>query len=541
MSHTISRLAAPLLALLLLTGCAGLRRGTTPRVALPEYASPSQASCKVVGNPYQPLVVEWPAPQRAELEARMSQGVAVVRFDPCAHEIQLLSQCAAPGKYRHMSVTPTTEQEQIANEDELYAKMPLGAATLEGALREAGSLAVSMTIIGRFDAQNPHLSATQLAGACQGATHVIAGGSLGAFELRKGARQQDEAGGDLFGAGAGTRTSTSHHILNQSGNVEACARTTPGHFPEECSAIINLNLAPLDGTGVATAVCEAGSVWDGQQCIRTRVVDQVQCPTGASWDGAACVAVEHRTEILCPDGSEWTDEACRPILAQCEYGDVTTCVLQCSSGHAGSCATLGTMYAEGNGVAADQNRAVEMLTKACDAGSAEGCRHLAKHYQSGRGVAEDQARAVSLYLRSCNGGNGAACAEAGGRLFFGYGTKADTKRAGILLDKACDLEDARSCVQRSHHYRFAMGVSLDLTKARDLAARACDLGAWAGCTSAGAIEEKLGQREQAYEHFLRACRNLSGTGLQKLQRDSACERAEALEPRQETAVAVGQQ
>src|SRR5688572_16500630 len=55
----------------------------------------------------------------------------------------------------------------------------------------------------------------------------------------------------------------------------------------------------------------------------------------------------------------------------------------CDGGDASACATLGVMYAEGQGVAEDEERAAALYQKACDRGAAGGCSGLAYMYENG--------------------------------------------------------------------------------------------------------------------------------------------------------------
>ena len=54
------------------------------------------------------------------------------------------------GSYRWQRTTPATDTLEIDSEDELYARLPLGAASLEAELKRAGKLSVQTTVAGQL-------------------------------------------------------------------------------------------------------------------------------------------------------------------------------------------------------------------------------------------------------------------------------------------------------------------------------------------------------------------------------------------------------
>jgi hypothetical protein len=53
--------------------------------------------------------------------------------------MEVLRDCAAPGAYRYAAVQRKEESSSLKDEDELYAKIPLGAAQLVGELKSHGA------------------------------------------------------------------------------------------------------------------------------------------------------------------------------------------------------------------------------------------------------------------------------------------------------------------------------------------------------------------------------------------------------------------
>ena len=81
---------------------------------------------------------------------------------------------------------PSTDVIEIRNADELYAKMPLGAVSLEGELQRSGRIAVQTTASGQLQLANFEPTSVPKSPECEGATHVVGALSVGAFKLRSG-------------------------------------------------------------------------------------------------------------------------------------------------------------------------------------------------------------------------------------------------------------------------------------------------------------------------------------------------------------------
>jgi TPR repeat protein len=71
----------------------------------------------------------------------------------------------------------------------------------------------------------------------------------------------------------------------------------------------------------------------------------------------------------------------------------------CDAGYAASCNGVGTMYAQGRGVAEDDVEAVRWYRLACGKDGSTGCQHLADAYEDGRGVPKDLAAAERARVR----------------------------------------------------------------------------------------------------------------------------------------------
>ncbi len=213
-----------------------------------------------------PLIVEWDAASRNDLDALLKQeGMVVVRYSGC--EMELVRDCRAPGEYKYLAATRQDESITMRNEDELWAKLPLGAASLEGAVQKGGQLRIDMSVIGKFVGDQPILDLNRFRGSgCEGATHVVVGLTTGAFEMVSGADAAVSADAVVVG---GTSRS-SNETLRRAGNRASCEAATRSDSqpPEGCGALLRLELEP------------------------------VRCPPGAQFEaGKGCVGAQGETRL----------------------------------------------------------------------------------------------------------------------------------------------------------------------------------------------------------------------------------------------------
>lgn len=241
---TPSRSSLGLIAMTLLSGC-GVGQVAQSLAKPPTWTAGQQAKCSVAASRLDPLIIEWPSADRARLEALIKDRSVAVRYVGC--DIEVLPMCSGPGTYRYVGTTRKTDQEKIQNADDLYAKLPLGAARLESTLSRAGQLSVGMSIVGRFERVERTVSTKELTGDCDRATHVVTALTVGAFEFATGASASVKAGGEVFGAGAGGGSSSNREVLSRDGMEESCEKATPDDPkpPAGCGALLRIELAAL--------------------------------------------------------------------------------------------------------------------------------------------------------------------------------------------------------------------------------------------------------------------------------------------------------
>jgi hypothetical protein len=226
------------------TGCAGSDLAAD-LARPPEYNPGDRARCAAGVNVTKPFVVEWPSADRAELEARATRGPVAVRYADC--EMEILRSCQVPGRYAYTGVTRQDDRLKIKSTDELFAKIPIHAASLQAKLQKAGELNVDMSIVGTYALDRGSVRAEDLQGECSRATHVVSGLTIGAFEFFAGASAQISATADVVVAEAEAKGGAERETLNRGGDRAACGRAGKQDQgpPEGCGALIRVEVVPV--------------------------------------------------------------------------------------------------------------------------------------------------------------------------------------------------------------------------------------------------------------------------------------------------------
>ncbi|MBL8947711.1 MAG: SUMF1/EgtB/PvdO family nonheme iron enzyme [Myxococcales bacterium] len=245
--------------------------------------SAESGRCDAAATPESPLVIGWAAAERGSLERRLGQGLVVVRHHGCA--IEVLRHCSVPGStYRYGGFTGKREAVHMRSADDLWAKLPAGAAALEATLRRWGALTVTMRLVGMYEADRTAVRVDELAGDCGSATHVVTGMQVGAYALE--AETAGGMGGGVTDRGTtvlGARSTTRRELLTHDGDPAACAIAKPGDVapPEECGAPLRLELVPLGERRDAVTICPADHHWTGTACEAAATSSPaVGCPVG---------------------------------------------------------------------------------------------------------------------------------------------------------------------------------------------------------------------------------------------------------------------
>ncbi|HEY2732290.1 MAG TPA: hypothetical protein VGK52_20255 [Polyangia bacterium] len=214
------------------------------RAILP--APPSElGKCRVAASQSSPLVTEWPASEKSNLEVLSHTGGVAVAYSGCS--LRVLPQCRVRGSYQWQRTTPSVDSLSINDTDDLYAKLPLGAASLEGELKRTGKLFVKTVVAGQLRLEGAGVSDVPADGACAQATHLVTALSVGAFSLTAGGERQGSVGASLTMGEAKVERELSAEQLRSAGDFDACGQSTVESPNGNCASPIQVFLTPLPG------------------------------------------------------------------------------------------------------------------------------------------------------------------------------------------------------------------------------------------------------------------------------------------------------
>lgn len=241
-------------------GCGG--SSYVPRAHAPA-ASDDQSRCREAALRESPLVTEWSAAEKANLEARLREGAVAVEYTGC--EMRPVTGCQIRGSYRWQQTTLSSDTIDIRSEDELFAKLPLGALNLEGELERSGHLRVRTTVAGQYVLEGSSVDDVPDYGDCAAATHILGGLSVGAFQMSSGEEIAGGARAEVAERGGGFATKSSESVLRESGEPNSCKEATSEMPNMQCSSPVQAFLRPLPrfakrrGQGTVEATFVAGA------------------------------------------------------------------------------------------------------------------------------------------------------------------------------------------------------------------------------------------------------------------------------------------
>jgi hypothetical protein len=232
-------------SVLTVASVAGCGNGQIPQAVIPNggHDTAQLAKCTVSASHDQPLVTEWPASYKARLEAMLQNGAVAVEYSGC--ELRIVDRCKIGGTYAWHRTTLSTDTTDIRDEDELFAKLPLGAATLEGELKTSGSLHVQTTVAGQMQLVGKAADDATSGAECARATHLVTALSVGAFKLVAGGGVAAKAGADVGLATAKVGTNQTKSILRAAGDPTTCDKATKVEPHVDCRSPIQIFLTPI--------------------------------------------------------------------------------------------------------------------------------------------------------------------------------------------------------------------------------------------------------------------------------------------------------
>ena len=256
------------LALLFLAACGGVSAKGNVNVNVKGRASMLDATavaqkCDDAAKGHdRPFVVEWDATDLASFEARAQRETVFVKYTGC--KIEVLDQCGDGGfvgkfgTYGPPQWTSGTVQGfDIKSEGELYAKLPLGAASLSGKIAAGEMLHLKYFVSGVAMSSRASIFRNDLATykGCKEATHYVWSFNLGAFELESSSHIDGEAKASAFGGEAGGKGKHEESQVAHGGDIKSCSTNNM----LQCRVPIRLVLRKIEEGGDAPAVATGPS------------------------------------------------------------------------------------------------------------------------------------------------------------------------------------------------------------------------------------------------------------------------------------------
>jgi hypothetical protein len=240
----MSKFSAAVVVVVLGSACASESRQMRAGGLLPR-APAEQARCRVAASQSSPLVTEWPASEKANLEVLLRTGAVAVAYSGCS--MRVLSECRVRGVYQWTRTTPATDSLEINDADELFAKLPLGAASLEGELKRSGKLSVQTMIAGQLRLDGGGVADVPKEGPCAQATHVVSALSMGAFALKSGGKRSIGGGLNVSSVETGIKHEKSADLLRSAGDFDSCGTGTAEGPSANCASPIQAFLRAIPG------------------------------------------------------------------------------------------------------------------------------------------------------------------------------------------------------------------------------------------------------------------------------------------------------
>ena len=240
----------PLPLLVVLAAC------TPPQVAGESIKPVSNAeafegvSCSAVRPQTEPDLMGWDPGSRLNLKRIRSEGVVAVRYvaEGCNVKLELLSNCVGKGSYKYTPYS-ANEHKVAHNANELFAQLPIGAASLTGKVKGDRALRTDYMLVGQYSLpSSAKFKLTDLEGSgCARATHVVSAVYAGGFALVSGEERSLDAAATVFGVGAGASQIASAERLADEGNAEACKTAQDSSKPSErCDVPLRIGLLELE-------------------------------------------------------------------------------------------------------------------------------------------------------------------------------------------------------------------------------------------------------------------------------------------------------
>lgn len=313
-----------------MTGGCGPKMAAERSQALIEQTTIGKNRCQSDGDEHKLFIVEWDATDLSTFEAKAERDVVFVHYEGC--QMKVLHGCSDGGiagrygSYRAPVFTSgAVEGFSIKSEDDLYAKLPLGAVTLGGAVKAGKALELKYFVSGAATSTRDDIYRDDLKDnpRCEKATHFVWNYSLGAFNLSAAdsLKASAEVGyGKLSGGGSHDEQSS---VLRHGGDIGTCSSVAQ----HSCRVPIRVTLRAIQNGAKASAGGAGGAApppapaaTDGAMNAAMGMMTGVQLRQSAeqkemSGDGAGCLADLDRADRGDRQGANAQSEMVR---AKCE-------------------------------------------------------------------------------------------------------------------------------------------------------------------------------------------------------------------------------
>ena len=157
--------------------------------------------CSAVRPQTEPDLMAWDSGSRANLKTLREEGLAVVHYEAegCNVKLELLPHCIVERAYKYTPYS-SNEHKTAHNANELFAQLPVGAASFTGKIKGGRALRTDYMLAGMYSippASTVKMSDLKGAG-CERATHVVSAIHVGGFAMVSGEQRSLDAAASVF-------------------------------------------------------------------------------------------------------------------------------------------------------------------------------------------------------------------------------------------------------------------------------------------------------------------------------------------------------
>ncbi len=267
-----------------------------PHVAGQEISAPSEQHALPSAGiamrlPTEPDLFGWDPGSRGNLYRLHREGVVAVRYEVTLGktQLELLSNCIGTAEKYHFTAYAETKKKIAHNANELFAELPVGAATLSGKLTGSRVLRTDYMLLGiaSIPPGTTYYRNNLRGPDCARATHVVTSIHFGGFAMAAGDARKLEAVASVFSAGAGIAMSGDVEEIDRAGIVEECEKAQKTAVrSQQCDVPLRIQLMPLEAAISAAPQLPAPNPTPPQPPAEYRPPAQIPAPVQTSISAA---------------------------------------------------------------------------------------------------------------------------------------------------------------------------------------------------------------------------------------------------------------